>query len=57
MLTDDTLPVTTWDDALNALVDIEDPPREVLTWASANWDDASTRLVGRLAEFAAGRRD
>lgn len=56
MLTDDTHPIT-WDDALHALDDIEDPPREVLSWAAANWDDASTRLVERLVEFASGRRD
>ncbi|RBP06513.1 uncharacterized protein DUF1186 [Roseiarcus fermentans] len=56
MPTDTTLP-TTWNDALKALDDIEDPPREVLSWASANWDAAATRLVERLGEFAAGRRD
>ncbi len=57
MLGYDTVPVTTWDEALNALADIEQPPREILTWASAHWDDASTRLIDRLGEFAAGRRD
>jgi len=46
-----------WDDALDALDDIANPPRQVLSWASANWDDASTRLIGRLGEFAAGRRE
>ncbi len=40
-----------------ALDNIEDPPREVLSWASAHWDEASTRLTGRLEEFAAGGRD
>ena len=57
MLMDETVAVTTWDDALVALDDIENPPRQVLSWASANWDDASTRLIGRLSQFAAGRRD
>ncbi len=57
MLIDNTVAITTWDDALNALDDIEDPPPDALSWASAHWDDASTRLVGRLRRFAAGRRD
>ena len=35
MLIDNTVAITTWDDALNALDDIEDPPRDVLSWASA----------------------
>lgn len=47
----------TWADALAALGDIVNPSREVLTWASANWDDASTWLIGRLGDFASGRRD
>ena len=54
---DNTVAITTWDDALNALDDIEDPPPDALSWASAHWDDASKRLVGRLRRFAAGRRD
>jgi Protein of unknown function (DUF1186) len=53
----DTSPKTPWNDALRAFDDIADPPREILSWALANWDDASTRLVGFLAEFAAGPRD
>jgi Protein of unknown function (DUF1186) len=57
MLTDGTGPIITWDDALLALDDIEGPPRDVLSWASAHWDDASTRLIGRLEDFAAGRRE
>ena len=35
--------------------EIEVPPREILSWASAHWDDAATRLVGRLGAFAAFR--
>lgn len=57
MLSDDTLEITTWDDALDALDAIEDPRREALSWASGHWDDASTRLIARLGEFAAGHRD
>lgn len=57
MLMDQTVGIATWDAALVALGDIENPPREVLSWASANWDDASARLIGRLSQFAAGRRD
>jgi hypothetical protein len=53
----DAAAIITWADALTALGDIVHPSREVLTWASANWDDASTWLIGRLGEFAAGRRD
>ncbi len=53
---DQTAPTKAWVDALQALDDIEDPPREILSWASGNWDDVSTRLLGRLDEFAAGRR-
>ena len=56
MLADSSFPYTTWDDALRALDDIADPPREILSWASANWDEASTRFLARFAEFAAGRR-
>jgi hypothetical protein len=52
-----TRPIITWDDALQALDDIADPPREILSWASAHWDEASTRLIQRLDEFAAGRRE
>jgi hypothetical protein len=56
MLIDETVAMT-WDNALVALDDIENPPRQVLSWASANWDDASTQLIARLSQFAAGRRD
>lgn len=55
MPTDD-MHLTTRDDA-SPTNDIEVPPREILSWASAHWDDAATRLVGRLAAFAAGRRE
>ena len=55
MLEDNSFPNTSWDDALRALDDIADPPCEILSWALENWDDASTRLLARLAEFAAGR--
>jgi hypothetical protein len=47
----------TWDHALDALADIANPPRAVLSWASANWEEASSRLIGRLRDFAIGRRD
>ena len=57
MLTDDMRAITTWRDALVALDDIEDPPSEALSWASSHWDDGSTRLIGRLAEFASRRSD
>ncbi len=57
MQIDDTAPTITWFDALHALDDIEDPPREILSWASENWDDVSSRLIWRLGEFAAGRRE
>ena len=57
MPTGDTPPIMTWDDVLRALDDIEDPPREILSWASANWDEAASRLVERLRDFAAGRRE
>ena len=56
MQIDETTSPFTWVDALHALDDIEDPPREILSWASANWDAVSARLIGRLGEFAAGRR-
>lgn len=57
MLADDSFPYTTWNEALGALDDAADHPDEIPSWASANWDEASTRLLGRLADFAAGRRD
>ena len=57
MLTDDSFPYAAWDDALSALDDIANPAGEILSWASASWEEASTRLLGRLAEFAAGRRE
>jgi hypothetical protein len=53
----DTSPNTPWNDALRAFDDIANPPLKILSWALENWDDASTRLVARLAEFAAGRRE
>ena len=56
-MNNDTAAAITWADALAALGDIVNPSREVLTWASANWDDASTWLIGRLGDFASGRRD
>ena len=56
MRIDDKAPILPWVDALNAL-DIENPPREFLSWASGNWDDVSSRLIRRLGEFAAGRRE
>jgi hypothetical protein len=56
MPAESSFPYTSWDDALRALDDIADPPREILSWASANWDEASTRFLARFAEFAAGRR-
>ena len=57
MQIDEKAPTITWVDALHALDDIGDPPREILSWASANWDDVSSRLICRLGEFAAGRRE
>ncbi len=57
MLTDAMRPKIAWDDALLRFDDIADPPSEILTWAWDNWDDVSTRLIARLAEFASGRRD
>jgi hypothetical protein len=56
MRIDDKAPTLDWDDALQA-IDIKDPPREVLAWASENWDDVSSSLIRRLGEFAAGRRE
>ena len=53
----DKPPIMTWDDVLHALDDIEDPPREILSWASAHWDEAASRLVDRFGDFAAGRRE
>jgi len=57
MLAEEKTAVSTWDDALLALGAIDDPPLEILSWASAHWDDASSNLLRRLGEFAAGRRD
>ncbi len=56
MLMDETVGIAAGDDALVSLDDIENPPSEVLAWASANWDGASTRLIGRLSQFSSGRR-
>ncbi len=56
MQIDDKALTLPWVDALNALR-VENPPRQMLAWAAGNWDDVSSRLIGRLGEFAAGRRE
>ena len=49
MLIDSTVAITTWDAALVALGDIEDPPPEALSWASANWDERRRALSAASA--------